>query len=354
MKTLLIFFSMILMLTACTPAAAPSQSGAGQAGSIETQPVPGMPPQTETAAQTASAPTATLPPRMSTATPEAGGANIPIDAFPAQRAVVQALAAQLGIPAEQIQVMNVEAVDWPDGCLGVRRIGVLCTQNIVPGFRVVLLANGAQYEFHTNADGSVLVPVVLTPSGTPPAVDAAVNELSQALGISKEQIKVVSSNQIEWPDACLGIGLPGVACAQVVTPGYTVVLNSQGREYEYHTNSDGTEVHAARLALTWHREGGLAGFCDDLSVFLPNEAYASSCGPNPASGNAVLSREQISQLKQWMDDYGSVQTTMKDPASTDAMSTTLTLQGNGSGQPSEAEQQTMLQWAQQVYTGIKK
>ena len=77
----------------------------------------------------------------------------------AQRAALEALAQSLGVPADQVRLVSSEAVTWPNGCMGVPRMGVLCTQAQVPGFKLVFSVNGKQYEYHTNLDGTIVVPV---------------------------------------------------------------------------------------------------------------------------------------------------------------------------------------------------
>ena len=62
------------------------------------------------------------------------------------------LKAVLSNPGEII-VIKIEPVDWSDACLGVRRANELCAQVVTPGFRVLLVANGLLYEFHTDFDG---------------------------------------------------------------------------------------------------------------------------------------------------------------------------------------------------------
>jgi hypothetical protein len=62
---------------------------------------------------------------------------------------------QLGIPEENIRVMAVEAVDWPDASLGCPQPGTMYAQIITPGYRIVLAAEGATYTYHT--DGGKLV-----------------------------------------------------------------------------------------------------------------------------------------------------------------------------------------------------
>ena len=40
-----------------------------------------------------------------------------------------------------------------------------------------------------------------------------------------------------WPDSSLGCPKPNMNYLQVITPGYRIVLEAQGRSYEYHTDT---------------------------------------------------------------------------------------------------------------------
>lgn len=289
-----------------------------------------------------------------------GPTLIPVDVPPAQRAAIQALADALGIDINQVQVVSVEAVDWPNGCLGVQRIGAMCTQQIVPGFRIILKANGQQYEYHTNASGSQVVPA----SDQQPiptsndAVQAATLDLANALGVSQDQVSLVSAAIIEWPDSCLGIQQTNIACAEIVTPGYLILLEADGRQYEYHTDAAGDQVVPASLGLSWTRQGGFAGFCDELEIYLPNHANAASCNPQGYSNSAdlpdLISSGEMDQFNQWLDAFGTVSLTQSDPAVTDVMTQTILLQGFGQGQPDSAQRQAMFNWAQTVYTKMQQ
>lgn len=79
---------------------------------------------------------------------------------PPARAAKAALAKQLTIDTQHIRVLSVEEVEWPDGCLGIPQPDRMCTQAIVPGYRVLLEVNGKQYEARTNlkAQEAVIVP----------------------------------------------------------------------------------------------------------------------------------------------------------------------------------------------------
>jgi hypothetical protein len=45
---------------------------------------------------------------------------------------------------------------------------------------------------------------------------------------------VVSVEEVDWPDACLGAGEPDEICAQVITPGYVVIVQLGGADVRYH------------------------------------------------------------------------------------------------------------------------
>jgi hypothetical protein len=67
-------------------------------------------------------------------------------------------------------------------------------------------------------------------------VAAARSDLAQRLGIAAEGIQVVSVEYIEWEDSSLGCPQPGMMYADVITPGYRIVLSAGGREYDYRTS----------------------------------------------------------------------------------------------------------------------
>lgn len=54
---------------------------------------------------------------------------------------------------------------------------------------------------------------------------------------------IVSVERTSWPDSCLGLARPDEVCAQVITPGYRVMVSLGGRQLEYHTATDGFNVH---------------------------------------------------------------------------------------------------------------
>ena len=158
-------------------------------------------------------------------------------------AVKNALARQLGVAPETITITFAEKTEWPDACLGQPAEGELCAAVVTPGYGGLLEANGAQHEFRTNETGSVVRLI----SGVALSARQA---LAQQLHLDPSAIIVVSVEQVEWPDGCLGVYVEGMACIQVVTPGYRVILKANGRRYEYHTNASGSSVILASAPKT--------------------------------------------------------------------------------------------------------
>jgi len=69
-------------------------------------------------------------------------------------------------------------------------------------------------------------------------VHMAANDLTQRLSLAPEAIQLISVEPVEWSDASLGCPQPGMMYAQVITPGYLVVLEAEGEQYTYHTDMD--------------------------------------------------------------------------------------------------------------------
>jgi hypothetical protein len=81
-----------------------------------------------------------------------------------------------------------------------------------------------------------------TPVDLPAAVMEAQQFLAQELGVMVTEIAVLDTEQVDWPDACLGLAEEDEFCAQVVTPGWRVLAEVDGQIYELRTDETGTIV----------------------------------------------------------------------------------------------------------------
>ena len=93
---------------------------------------------------------------------------------------------------------------------------------------------------------------------------------------------------------------------------------------------DGTPDIPATV-LTWERIGGIAGFCDIVAISAAGEVIVSDCrgdGIQPLA-QTWLDRRQLTELYGWMDTLESFESDQTDPATSDALTISITLRGEG-------------------------
>jgi len=109
-------------------------------------------------------------------------------------------------------------------------------EGMVDVFR--LRSGGKEWEVLTRSGGRWL-------TWEPLALDEARRRLSERLGVPEAQVLVKEVERVEWPDACLGAGGSDEICAEVVTPGFRIVLEARGGEHVYHSDLQGNVRLAA-------------------------------------------------------------------------------------------------------------
>jgi len=62
-------------------------------------------------------------------------------------------------------------------------------------------------------------------------------DLAARLGIAPELTETVSVEDVDWRDSSLGVPQAGMMYAQVMTPGYRIVLRANNRQYVYHADN---------------------------------------------------------------------------------------------------------------------
>lgn len=78
--------------------------------------------------------------------------------------------------------------------------------------------------------------------GSEELVTAAVTDLAERTGATPDQITLVSVEFMDWSDSSLGCPQEGFMYAQVITPGYLIILETNGEQYPYHTDLTGNIV----------------------------------------------------------------------------------------------------------------
>jgi Iap family predicted aminopeptidase len=123
-------------------------------------------------------------------------------------------------------------------------------QVVVEGWQLLFEdASGRQYPVHTAQDVSRFVicfqaavekeDELVGGEGVQVSKEAAINAVMEHLEITQERISVVSIEAVEWRDSCLGCEIEGQMCLSVITPGYRVTLEVEGRTYAVHLDRTG-------------------------------------------------------------------------------------------------------------------
>jgi hypothetical protein len=165
----------------------------------------------------------------------------------AQRAI-DALAQELGIAKEEIEVDTVRAVDWPDSSIGCPKPGQAYLQVITPGHKITLRAEGKVHVVH-EARGRAFVceqvkPYALRdrkielPFGRQ-TIEAR-KDLAARLGVPEDEIKVIAVQERTWDDASLGCPEPGKTVPPGQVKGWALTLSHKSRHYSYHADSSRT------------------------------------------------------------------------------------------------------------------
>ncbi len=297
---------------------------------------------------------------------------------PALHLAQLALGQQLGLEPAAISIVSAEPVEWPDACLGIHAPGKLCAQIVVPGYLVILEAAGQRYEYRTNTDGTDLQAV---PGPTPPLGGLAITWQAN----NQCQTAIITEQGVTY-GPCAGkmtsIALPGGEnkidlnqFADDYAPFYAATeageLNFAGRGDGQATAAEermlaewarltvesvvlGEAETVQRPAITWHREGGIAGFCDNLIVDVTGKATAMSCneGAHQELGQSRLNGQQLIRLYTWVDTLKPFEMVQTEPAAADKMTIQLSFTGRGTLEATSSNQQDTEAFAAQLFAEL--
>lgn len=67
----------------------------------------------------------------------------------------QALSQRTKLPPAKLKVVDATAKRWPDGCLGLAKTNEICTEALVPGWRVVLSDGKQRWVYRSDKQARV-------------------------------------------------------------------------------------------------------------------------------------------------------------------------------------------------------
>ncbi|MCG6135063.1 MAG: hypothetical protein MET45_10430 [Nostoc sp. LLA-1] len=167
---------------------------------------------------------------------------------PVANAVRRDLARRQRIPIRELKISDYSQQTWRNGCLELPQPNELCTQALVPGWRVVVTNGKQNWTYHTNNNGRSLrlatANAPTNPSANlPPSVrNAVLQAASQRLQQPISRLNIMQFQQQTWTNGCLN--LPGVDenCSEALVGGWRVIVGAVDQTLVYHTNHTGSVV----------------------------------------------------------------------------------------------------------------
>ncbi len=300
----------------------------------------------------------------------------------AAMAARQALAGKLGLssPAEAL-VVEAQQVEWSSTCLGLPPSQGECSDEVTPGYRIVLAAKGLHYTYHANADGSRLLEAGVgeQDGGTsyvllisaPETEGCTMVQVGLSGASGGECGGVLQAHSFSGPQRALELSLliNAYASFQLETPLGWITFQGRGGQQPVDeearalsawalaalSDARGEKTPEAGLLLTWQRSGGIAGLCETVKVYESGWAYAFDCQLENGSplDSLRLTADQLVVLYNWADRFGAV-TASRSENVADGFQFDLALAGRGDGSPSPAEEEAMFVYGSELFSGIQK
>ena len=66
--------------------------------------------------------------------------------------------------------------------------------------------------------------------------------------VATDALRLVEAERTEWTDSCFGLGGPAESCLAAMTPGWRIVFEADGQQYEVRTDEAGTAFRLAQPA----------------------------------------------------------------------------------------------------------
>ena len=174
---------------------------------------------------------------------------------PVANAVLQDLARRQGVFTRQLQIIDYNQQTWRNGCLELPQADEICTQALVPGWRIVVSNGRENWVYHTNNNGRSLrlasanTPSDNLPNKLPTSVkNAVLQAASRRLQQPISQLTIIEAQQQTWKDSCLELANADEFCTQALVSGWRVVVGGVEQTLVYHTNQTGSALRLNQKA----------------------------------------------------------------------------------------------------------
>lgn len=186
------------------------------------------------------------------------------------------------------------------------------------------------------------VPMATPAAETPAAVETARFALAGQFRLAMDDIHLLQWERIDWPNGCLGIPMRSV-CTEAIAPGYRLVLEIDGQEYEYRCDlqahvlllASGPAHGIEQPAVEWEGES--------LQMLLLAADGRAAVGPSGAPLTPLRLAQENARPQQLAELLASFA-----PFEADSPSGRVHFNGYGETAPSAVWQRAVAAWAKLV------
>lgn len=154
----------------------------------------------------------------------------------------------LSVPSSELEIVRIEPVEWRDSSLGCPQPGMEYLQVITPGYLgIIRHRSGTTHRVHMTAGGGFVCEArpekaaAKGPSPLPTFSRSQLEALARAdladrLAVPGDEVSLIGTRPVEWPDATLGCARTDATTPSAATKGFVITLGHRGREYTYHAD----------------------------------------------------------------------------------------------------------------------
>ncbi|MBD2608909.1 hypothetical protein H6G81_31425 [Scytonema hofmannii FACHB-248] len=165
-----------------------------------------------------------------------------------EAAVLRDASKRSQISIKDLKIVESTPQTWNNGCLGVSQPDEICTQALVPGWKVVVSDGKQKWVYHTNSNGRLLrIASAQTSQGNEAKLPffvkhAVFQAASRRLNLPISQLNIVQVKQRTWNNGCLNLPGADEGCTQAIVNGWKVVVGAVDHTLVYHTNASGSAL----------------------------------------------------------------------------------------------------------------
>lgn len=165
-------------------------------------------------------------------------------------AVIKDVSRRQDISESKLRIVGYSQETWRNGCFEIVKPGDMCTQALVPGYRVTVSDGNQKWTYHTNDNGRNLRLASDNSSAKLPesVKSRVIRDASQRLLKPTSSFFIMQTQQKTWKDGCLELGDADTICPQVMVPGWRVIVGTRGQSLVYHANTAGSVIKLNKKA----------------------------------------------------------------------------------------------------------